>query len=151
MEEQQPRLMPILRPEQYNTKTQQGAVSAESKADFLKRYFESGNLSASCRLAGCPRTVIGEAMTNDPVFHSDFKATQDAMKHNLEQTMYQNGLKEKGYMDRITWLRKNYPKEYNPDYVEKNENPMEAIRELSSKLGDYELIPKSKIVDADKK
>lgn len=147
MAEEEQRHLPVLRPELYITKDVQKAITAEEKKRFLEEYYKTGNQSKAAKVAG--RDIMGfrRTMEHDKAFAEDFIAVQNAMKHDLEQTMFQNGLKEKGYMDRITWLRKNFPKEYNPNYVDKDNNPAEAIKELSSKLDSYDLVPKAKVVE----
>ena len=88
-------------------------------------------------------------MQNDLVFAADFQLVKLAQKHNLEQTMYQQALQPRGFMDRMAWLRKNYPQEYNPNVIEKDQSSTDALKELSSKWRDYELIPKKKIIEGE--
>lgn len=146
-EPEQPRIMPTISPDKYLAPVQQGGVSVEQKKAFLQKYYETGNQTMSATFACISQ--VRYALSVDPAFMADFIAIKSAQKHNLEQTMYQNGLKEKGYMDRITWLRKNFPKEYNPNYVDKDNNPADAIKELSSKLDEYQLVPKNKIIEGE--
>ena len=137
----------ILHSDKYLPSVQEGGVSPEEKKKFLEDYYITGNQTKSALSVGRTIQVLKYTMSVDKAFLEDFLAVKNAQKHNLEQTMYQNGLKEKGYMDRITWLRKNFPKEYNPNYVDKDNNPADAIKELSSKLDQYQLIPKKDIID----
>ena len=139
------RLMPIIASDKYLQPVQEGGITVEQKKVFLEKYYETGNKSMSAKYVGI--SSINYVLSADKGFNENFLIIKNAQKHNLEQTMYQNGLKEKGYMDRITWLRKNFPKEYNPNYVDKDNNPAEAIKELSSKLEKYTMIPKKSIVD----
>jgi hypothetical protein len=140
---------PILQSDKYLPAVQEGGISPEEKKKFVENYYETGNQSLAAKSVNRTAAVMKYAMSVDKAFLEDFLAVRNAMKHNLEQTMYQNGLKEKGYMDRITWLRKNYPKEYNPNYVDKDNNPAEAIKELTSKLEKYTMIPKKSIIEVD--
>ena len=142
-------VMPVLQVEKYLPSVQEGGISIEEKAAFLLAYYNTGNQSLASKSINRANGAIKYTMTTDKAFLEDFLSVKNAMKHNLEQTMYQNGLKEKGYMDRITWLRKNFPKEYNPNYVDKDNNPADAIKELSSKLDQYQLIPKKDIIEGD--
>lgn len=150
-EPEQVRVMPIITPEHYLVPVDSRSVTPETKKAFLEIFYQSGNKSQAAKMAGLAVSSIHDAVKADKGFAKDYYAVMGAMKHNLEQTMYQNGLKEKGYMDRITWLRKNYPKEYNPNYVDKDNNPAEAIKELSSSLKEYQLIPKKQIIDVEEK
>ncbi len=146
-EPEKPRIMPTISPDKYLAPVQQGGVTVQQKTTFLEKYYETGNQSMAAKFSLI--ADVRYALKVDPAFMSDFLTIKNAQKHNLEQTMYQNGLKEKGYMDRITWLRKNFPKEYNPNYVDKENNPADAIKELSSKLNEYQLIPKNKIIEGE--
>ncbi len=140
--------MPILQSDKYLAPVDTRSLTQDEKIRFLEEYYKSGNQSLAGKLVGRSAAAMKYAMVADKAFAVDFSIIQNAMKHNLEQTMYQNGLKEKGYMDRITWLRKNFPKEYNPNYVDKDNDPKEAIKELSSKLEKYTMIPKQSIIEA---
>ncbi len=139
----------ILQSDKYLPSPQVGGISPEEKKKFLEEYYITGNQTLSAKSVNRNISGIKYAMSTDKVFLEDFLAVKNAQKHNLEQTMYQNGLKEKGYMDRITWLRKNFPKDYNPNYVDKDNNPADAIKELSSKLDQYQLIPKKDIIEGE--
>jgi hypothetical protein len=139
---------PILQSDKYLPSVQIGGVSPEEKKKFLEDYYVTGNQTLSAKHIGRDMSSMRYAMSVDKTFLEDFLTVKNAQKHNLEQTMYQNGLKEKGYMDRITWLRKNFPKEYNPNYVDKDNNPADAIKELSNKIDSYQLIPKKDIVES---
>ena len=139
----------ILHSDKYLPSPQTGGVSPEEKKKFLEDYYITGNQTKSALSVGRTISVLKYTMSVDKAFLEDFLSVKNAQKHNLEQTMYQNGLKEKGYMDRITWLRKNFPKEYNPNYVDKDNNPADAIKELSSKLDNYQLIPKKDIIEGE--
>ena len=149
MDNEPQRLMPVIQSEKYLQSIQTDGISVEEKVKFLNNYYQTGNQSLAAKSVGRYMTSIKHTMIVDKAFLEDFLTVKKAMKHNLEQTMYLNGLKEKGYMDRITWLRKNYPKEYNPAYVDKDTNPGDAIKELTNKLENYDLIPKSKIVETE--
>lgn len=146
-EEPQQRIAPIFHSEHYLAPIDNRSITPAEKKEFLELYYQSGNMSMAAKKVGRDNSAFRLCMVKDKAFKIDFTAVKEAMKHNLEQTMYTNGLKEKGYMDRITWLRRNFPQEYNPNFVEKSTNPTEAIKELSDKLEDYQLIPKKNIVE----
>ena len=142
-------LMPDLSQDKYMPVAQTDGVTPDDKFNFLTMYYKTGNMSLAAKLTGRKMQNFQYCLRVDPAFANDFKSIQDSMKNNLEQTMYQNGLKEKGYMDRITWLRRHYPKEYHPNYIPGNENPMEAIRELGAKLNEYQLVPKQRVIETE--
>ncbi len=141
------REMPVISPDKYLAEVAENGITVAEKTAFLIAYYNTGNQTLAASQIKRSRKGLTLSMTKDLAFASDFLAVKNAMRHNLEQTMYLNGLKEKGYMDRITWLRTNFPKDYNPNYVDKDNNPTDAIKELSSKLDQYEIIPKAKILN----
>ncbi len=143
-------LMPVLDPHSYNPPASMKGVQPADLVKFLNNFFLSGNISKSATACGMRPQTIQYHLTNNPGFAADFKVVRDAMKHDLEQVMFNHGLKEKGYMDRITWLRRHYPEEYNPNFDGgKHDDSKSVINDLAGKLKDYDLIPKSKIVDAE--
>lgn len=142
-------LMPPLDSTKYIKPIQMSGVQPADKIKFLKAFYQSGNISKSAASCGFRPAVFQYHFKADKVFAADFAAVRDAMKNNLEEVMYNHGLKEKGYMDRITWLRRHYPEEYNPNHEHKEGEAKDVIGELASKLKDYNLVPKSKIIDAE--
>lgn len=143
------RLMPVLHQDQYYvSEVNQYALTAQEKAQFLETYYKTGNMTKSARSVGRAAMAFIQAMEKDKVFASDFHTIKQAIKNDLEETMLQNGLKEKGYMDRITWLRTHFPQEYNPN-ADRNadSNSQDVIKQLASKLEEYQLIPKKNITD----
>ena len=141
-------LMPVIHADKYLVSEDLRSITPADKEAFLNAYYLSGNKTLAAKKVGRAANSFAYAATVDKMFAIDFQAVKDAMKHNLEQTMYQNGLTTKGYMDRITWLRKNFPAEYNPAYnPDKDKDAQEALKELSSKLEKYELIPKKNVIE----
>jgi hypothetical protein len=61
-----------------------------------------------------PRTVENH-LKSDEMFAEAWRNVRLKGKWRLESKMYEYGLGKSGYMDRITWLRKEFPEEYNPD------------------------------------
>lgn len=134
----------------YLTSQQEHGMQPDDKVKFLAEYQATGNFSGAAKSLGRHAALVRYHLDTDENFALDFKAVKDSMKHSLEQTMYQNGLKEKGYMDRITWLRKNYPSEYNPNFEGSGKNDaVDAIKQLSQKLSEYEIVPKKYVQDAE--
>lgn len=88
--------------------------TAEKKDTFL-RYFENcGNIAASIDAVGLDRRTFYNALKIDKEFEQRYNMALFGMKGCLEGTMFHNGQKPNGYMDRITWLRRHFPDEYNP-------------------------------------
>jgi hypothetical protein len=91
--------------------------TADKKEKFLVYFENCGNISASMDAVGLDRGVFYDALKIDREFARRYKMALLGMKRSLEGTMYHNGLKPNGYMDRITWLRRHFPEEYNPKTV----------------------------------
>lgn len=91
--------------------------NAREKQKFLAYYHESGDLSKSARATGFDKNTIYTAFKHDEKFKEDFDLVRLSQKHELEGLMLQYGKAKNGYMHMITWLRKNYPEEYNPKAV----------------------------------
>ncbi len=140
--------MPTLRPEAYRVTKVTGThpMSVQDKADFLKNYFITGNMTKSAKMAGFNMKAFLEQMKTDGVFAEDFVAVKEAIVNDLEETMRLNARNERGYMDRITWLRANSEK-YNPEKQISGENMDGAIKALSERLKDYTLVPKQDVLD----
>ncbi len=147
------RLMPVLHSDKYEIGTCQNgrpALTVDEKKKFLEIYYQTGNATKAARIVGRDRMAFMHLLNRDPAFAQDFQNVRIAIKEDLEEVMTLNGLKEKGYMDRITWLRKNFPQEYNPNFDRgTDDRSADAIKELSKKLNDYDLIPKKKIINAE--
>lgn len=144
--------MPVLHIGNYILAPSEGGITAKEKSDFLEKFYETGNETLSAKFVGRALPSLKYHFKLDPIFHADFVAVKDAMKHNLEQTMYQNGLTTRGFMDRMAWLRKNYPQEYNPN-ADHSKDPAakDVVQELANKLKDYNLIPKKDVIEVDEK
>ncbi len=140
--------MPTLRPETYRITKVTGThpMSVQDKADFLKNYFITGNMTKSAKMVGFNIKAFYEQMKTDTAFAEDFLAVKEAIVNDLEETMRLNGRNERGYMDRITWLRANSEK-YNPEKQSADVNMGDAIKALSKKLEDYTLIPKQNVLE----
>jgi hypothetical protein len=151
MEEKKERFMPVLHKDQYYISENNTALTPDEKAQFLEMYYKTGNLTKSAQFLGRDRMAFSQHLDKDKAFAVDFYNVKQAIKNDLEETMMTNGLKEKGYMDRITWLRTNYPQEYNPNADRSaDDRSQEAIKQLSEKLNEYELIPKRHITEPEK-
>lgn len=142
------RMMPVLHQDQYYVSdVNKYALTAEEKTQFLEAYYKTGNMTKSARKVGRDVASFIQSVEKDKVFALDFHNVKQAIKNDLEETMLQNGLKEKGYMDRITWLRTHFPQEYNPNADRgADSNSQDVIKQLASKLEEYQLIPKKSII-----
>lgn len=142
-----PRQMPIIHVGNYSLSGVEGGITAKEKADFLEKFFETGNETLAAKFAGHSLTAFKGQFKVDPFFAGDFYTVRDAMKHQLEQTMYQNGLTPRGFMDRMAWLRKHYPHEYDPKTEKAKDDSKAIVDQLANKLKEYEIIPKKDVIE----
>ena len=141
--------MPVLHVEAYSQANRRDALTREDKKAFLEIYYKTWNATKAAKLIGRDRDTVFEQSKSDRAFASDLEAVKWAMKEDLEEVMATNGLKEKGYMDRITWLRRNFPAEYNPNYQAPDAKAQSELKDLAEKLKGYQLIPKEKVVEVE--
>jgi hypothetical protein len=98
------------------------AFDSSRKVQFInlaEEHFEkTGTMPDLVSLSGVvgvhPRTVDNH-LREDEVFAQAWRNIRLKGKWKLESKMFEYGLTKSGYMDRITWLRKEFPEEYNPD------------------------------------
>jgi hypothetical protein len=107
---------------------------SDKKVKFLELYLQSGNISESMRLVGCSFNAFASHLRKDKKFAEDFNLVKLQQKHRLEEVMMQHGLKEKGFMDRIAWLRKNYPSEYGQKTTIEHRSNTKVIDSLYDNL-----------------
>ncbi len=113
------------------------------KSSFLEAYKALGYLNRAANQVTIESSTVQYWLKTDPTFKIKYQILKEtwkeARKEVLESTMYDRGLTPGGYMDRITWLRKHYPEEYNPKAIvttEKGEAD-ERLKKLSEKLNKY--------------
>jgi hypothetical protein len=115
---------------------------AQAKALFLDAYFKHGNMSKAADATGFSRVAVWQHLERDKRFKHDFEMTKRAIKHQLEEVMLENAKDKRGYLDRITFLRRHYPEEYNPKIQE-----MAYLAKDTNKLGKLMDILDAKVVD----
>lgn len=87
---------------------------SESKKRFLEQMELSGNLAQTCDIVGIGMTTYYAHLKNDEAFARDVAITLKRMASKLEGVMFKNAHAPQGYMDRVTWLRRWFPKEWTP-------------------------------------
>ncbi len=109
---------------------------SESKVRFLQIMEETGNLAETCDVLGVSMTTYYNHMNLDEAFARDVAIGIRRMASKLEGTMYKNGQKPQGYMDRITWLRRWLPREWTPKTEITLQSDSSSIDSLFSALQD---------------
>lgn len=142
------RLMPVLHSDKYVPALSTVQLTAEEKVKFLENYYKTGNMTKSAKAIGRDIHAFRHHLQKDEVFALDFHNVKIAIKNDLEEVMLENALKDRGFMDRMAWLRTNFPQEYNPNSLKDGENKnQEVLKQLSQKLSEYELIPKKNVIE----
>lgn len=119
------------------------AFGVEGKKRFLQVMEDSGNLTETCRLLGISATTLYHHLEVDEAFNRDYGLMVRGMAHKLESVMYKNGQRPQGYMDRITWLRRWFPKDWTPKTsISVSQSDDNTLNDLFSD------IDTSKIIDA---
>lgn len=91
------------------------------KVRFLELAHEAVNnklmpdVPAICKALDINVRTFYEHKTRDEAFNQKWEEVLDTCESTLVQTMYANGQRPSGYMDRITWLRAYRPRTWNPD------------------------------------
>jgi hypothetical protein len=76
-----------------------------------------------------PRTVENH-LRDDPGFAEAWRNIRLRGKWKLESKMYEYAQGKGGYMHMITWLRKEFPEEYNPDIRIQSSTDFSWIKKL---------------------
>lgn len=142
---------PVLHSEAYKQSMAiYAGVTTEDKVTFLRVYHKTGNLSKAAKAVGRTRSAFYEMMKTDKAFAQDFLDVKEARCDDLEEVMLDNALTPKGFMDRIAWLRANRSEKYNPDKNDEKNAALgmaDSVKALAAKLKDYDLIPKSNVIE----
>lgn len=90
--------------------------SLELARECVELRGELPDIPSICKALGIWHTTFYEHLRMDEEFKRQWEEMLDICEHELVKTMYANGRKPSGYMDRITWLRAHRPGKWNPDY-----------------------------------
>jgi hypothetical protein len=98
------------------------AFDAPKKARFLElagEYFDQTgkmpNVRALCDSVGIAMTTFERHYQQDERFRDGIREFKLKGKDILEDKMFEYAQNKGGYMHMITWLRKEFPEEYNPE------------------------------------
>ncbi len=106
----------------------------ESKKRFLALMEEEGGFAVVCDTLGVSTRTLYDHLELDEAFARDYTVMVRRMASKLEGTMFKNGQRPQGYMDRITWLRRYFPKDWTPKTSVTVTNDTSSIEELFGKL-----------------
>jgi hypothetical protein len=73
------------------------------------------NITALCECVGISLVTYERHYRDDEKFHEGIREIKLKGKSVLEDKMFEYAQNKGGYMHMITWLRKEFPEEYNPD------------------------------------
>lgn len=83
-----------------------------------KFFEETGNMpdvNSLCRAIGICQKTFDDHLKSDERFGEAWRNIRLKGKFKLEGKMFEYAQRPGGYMHMITWLRKEFPDEYNPD------------------------------------
>lgn len=90
------------------------SFDVQAKKTFLKLYEEEASIANVCDILSISSRTFYDHLKEDSAFRADYALTLRRMASKLEGTMFKKGQANGGYMYMITWLRKNFPSEWNP-------------------------------------
>lgn len=115
----------------------------ETKKAFLAAYKELGYRNKACEKVGIETHSVQYWKKTDAKFAMDYQILQEwwkeEKKETIERIMYDLALTPRGFMDRMAWLRKHYPEEYNPKAIVQHEkgHTEEVLKQLADKMEGY--------------
>lgn len=110
------------------------SFDVQAKQTFLKLYETEGSIANVCDTLGISSRTFYDHLKEDSAFRADYALTLRRMASQLEGTMFKKSTQNNGYMYMITWLRKNFPTEWNPKTSVTVTNSTESVDALFSAL-----------------
>jgi hypothetical protein len=86
----------------------------ETKKRVIEMMKEEGSISILCQKLGVSTRSVYDHLQIDEAFRRDYALAIQDNCSTLEGTMFKNGQRPQGYMDRITYLRRWKPNEWTP-------------------------------------
>ncbi len=86
----------------------------DTKKRILQLMREEGSISIICEKLGVSTRSVYDHLNIDEAFRRDYALCVRDNCSELEGTMFKNGKRPQGYMDRITYLRRWAPNEWTP-------------------------------------
>lgn len=109
-------------------------IQSRHKTGFLKHFRKSGDKTRAADSQGFRYVLFEEQLKTDKQFKSDYEDTLLAMKHELEGLMFEQASGKSGQKDRLLWLQKNFPGEYNTNKGGKSERSKSRVENLLEEL-----------------
>jgi L-rhamnose mutarotase len=108
--------------------TEAGSVLAfnqfgsQRKSEFIRLAIEFWpNMSAICKAVGVARSTVYLHRKSDPAFNKALQEIDAMVCDEMEQTLRTEGMKPKGFLDRMAYLRAHRPELYDRAKVVKIE------------------------------
>jgi hypothetical protein len=121
--------------------------NSEEKIKFLEMYAKTGDISACMGALQHNPNTFQMHIRIDPKFKADFETVRRAMKHELEGVIFANAKTPKGFMDRMAWLRRNYPDEYGMKTTVEHKVNRQQIDSLYESVIEAEIVEPAKLED----
>lgn len=113
------------------------------KQQFLDTFKELGYFYKACDKLKVTRSQITHLLNTDMEFKLRYQMLKDEIKErrkeSLEEIMLETAKTPRGALHMFGWLRKNYPEQYNPKMVVKQDgkDTEQKLRELKNKFEKY--------------
>lgn len=98
------------------------SISPVTKQQFLEAFKKLGNQTQAAESVGISVRILSTHLRADKQFSKDYQQALVEMKHVIEGVMFQRAQKDNGFMDRMAWLRKHFPKEYDPKAIREDKS-----------------------------
>ncbi len=123
--------------------------NAKKKQRFLELFAEDKTVQEICKAVETPRNVVYSALAIDPEFRVKYLEIDEGHTDEIERVLRQNAKTNKmASAERIFYLKKKRPHIYGDKLIVSKASDDDLVKQLTAKLGDYQLIPKESIIEA---
>ena len=124
----------------------------ELARENLEMKGEMPDIPATCKALGIKHNTFYDHLRVDEEFKAQWEEVLDVCEQELVKTMYANGRKPSGYMDRITWLRAHRPGKWNPDFklnINTDGAQVKGVLDAASTVIDAVIVNEPKSIDGE--
>lgn len=94
-------------------------------------------VTALCNVVGIGHYTLETHLKKDAIFAQDYREILLRGRAELEHVMFENGCKPQGFMDRMAWLRANFPETYDRQNVVTVKHELGFVESVSKKINEY--------------
>lgn len=105
--------------------------------EYAEKYWQDQKIMPAkhelCQAVGIDIQTLDRHLKRDSVFNEAWKELLLRGESLLENKMYEYGKTRGGYMHMITWLRRQFPERWNPEYKVTQQVDVSFVSSLVSK------------------